>query len=378
MNDETALLRAIAAHPDEDTPRLAYADYLDEKGNGPRATFIRGQIELARQKEDSLHRREVAFRCRRLLDAHEEQWLEPRNAFRLDWNWARGFVETFTTSPPELDRQDAALFRTHPFRRLWVWELDGRADGLERVPADNRLTALDLIGNDLSVNQLKKLARMRHFPHLRELGLMFNALRDTAVKVLCGEPFFQRLDLIRLGANPFTDRGRDQLRAHFGNRVSFAHDREPDRLYTLKDDILDVGWGNDLTQLVLLADEEVLRVAEFDHAGNLLRTEERRLHHPAGADYHRRKINRESAANAWLEERGHRSATIRMKRFQFPDGLGLMPFSAWAADAFEIGEPVYPDQRDHVARWLKWGHYRVTFGPDRYLWFDRQGDVTDR
>ena len=30
---EAALLRAIAAMPDEDTPRLVYADYLDEEGN---------------------------------------------------------------------------------------------------------------------------------------------------------------------------------------------------------------------------------------------------------------------------------------------------------------------------------------------------------
>ena len=56
MSDEAALLRAIAAHPDEDTPRLAYADWLDEHGNPTnRAAFIRGQIELSRLKDDSLH-----------------------------------------------------------------------------------------------------------------------------------------------------------------------------------------------------------------------------------------------------------------------------------------------------------------------------------
>src|SRR5436190_17420769 len=125
MNDETALLRAIAAHPDEDTPRLASADYIEERGQTDRAAFIRGQIEYARQKDDSPHRREVAFRCRQLLDAHEDEWLEPRDAFSFDWNWSRGFVETFTTSPPDLDVQGAALFDTHPFRRLWVWELEG-------------------------------------------------------------------------------------------------------------------------------------------------------------------------------------------------------------------------------------------------------------
>ena len=50
MSDEDALLAAIAAHPDEDTPRLMYADWLDEHGQPVRAEFIRVQIELARKE----------------------------------------------------------------------------------------------------------------------------------------------------------------------------------------------------------------------------------------------------------------------------------------------------------------------------------------
>lgn len=378
MSDKTALLRAIAAHPDEDTPRLAFADYLDETGNADRAAFIRGQIELARLKDDSMHRREVAFRCRQLLDAHEEAWLDPRDAFSFDWNWSRGFVETFATSPADLDMQDAGLFRTHPFRRLWVWELNGNADGVELIPAGNNLTALDLIGNNLNVNQLKKLAKMKHLPHLRELGLMFNALRDTAVKVLCGEPFFQRLELIRLGANPFTERGRDRLREHFGARVTFAHDREPDRLYTLQDDRFRVGWGNEFTQFFLLAGEHRQRLALFDHAGHLLRTEERDVSHPVGADYRARAINREAARDKWLEELGYRSATIKVKRFQFADGVGLTPFNWWA-EAFDgQHRSQRPGLESSVERWLEWGQYRIDVGyPGGDVWLDRSGEVTD-
>jgi uncharacterized protein (TIGR02996 family) len=376
MNDENALLRAIAAHPDEDTPRLAFADYLEEHGNPDRAAFIRGQVELARLSEDSLHRREVAFKCRQLLDAHEEEWLEPRDAFSFDWHWSRGFVDTLTTSPPDLDHQDSALFRVYPFRRVWVWELNGSADGLELVPFDNRITALELIGNNLNVTQLKKLAKMKHFTHVRELGLMFNALRDTAVKVLCGEPFFQRLQLIRLGANPFTDRGRDQLRAHFGDRVSFAHDREPERLYTLQDERLRVGWGKDFTQFHLLAGEERQRLALFDHAGNLLRLEERAVPHSPGADYHARAVNRETMRDKWLEELGYQSRTIKVKRFQFADGVGLTPFNWWA-DVFDGREPApHAHMRDSVERWLERGQYRYNLGHGDNG-FDRSGEVTD-
>jgi len=41
MNDGDALLKAILAHPEEDTPRLIYADWLQENGQHDRAEFIR-------------------------------------------------------------------------------------------------------------------------------------------------------------------------------------------------------------------------------------------------------------------------------------------------------------------------------------------------
>lgn len=48
-DDGTALLAAIAAHPDEDTPRLMLADELEATGDGARAELIRVQCELARR-----------------------------------------------------------------------------------------------------------------------------------------------------------------------------------------------------------------------------------------------------------------------------------------------------------------------------------------
>ena len=50
MTDGDALLAAIRVHPDEDVPRLAYADWLDENGQPERAAFIRVQVELARKE----------------------------------------------------------------------------------------------------------------------------------------------------------------------------------------------------------------------------------------------------------------------------------------------------------------------------------------
>ncbi len=48
MTDEDALLRAAAAAPDDDTPRLIFADWLDDHGESERAAFVRTQLDLAR------------------------------------------------------------------------------------------------------------------------------------------------------------------------------------------------------------------------------------------------------------------------------------------------------------------------------------------
>ena len=86
MSDEEALLAAIRDNPDEDTPRLAYADWLDENATGEaeraRAEFIRVQIELetlpkfgealTEERRDTLTARESE-----LLGRHGAHWLGP-------------------------------------------------------------------------------------------------------------------------------------------------------------------------------------------------------------------------------------------------------------------------------------------------------------
>jgi uncharacterized protein (TIGR02996 family) len=48
MTTDGLLLKAVFANPDDDLPRLVYADWLDENGQGERAEFVRVQCELAK------------------------------------------------------------------------------------------------------------------------------------------------------------------------------------------------------------------------------------------------------------------------------------------------------------------------------------------
>jgi uncharacterized protein (TIGR02996 family) len=46
--DSVGLLKAIIDDPQDDLPRLAFADWCEENGDDTRAEFIRVQVELAR------------------------------------------------------------------------------------------------------------------------------------------------------------------------------------------------------------------------------------------------------------------------------------------------------------------------------------------
>ena len=75
MTDHDALVRAICANPDDDTPRLVYADYLDEIDEAGRGAFVRAQVELARTPPWE----PFAVYCRH----RRTDWSEHGGAFRL-------------------------------------------------------------------------------------------------------------------------------------------------------------------------------------------------------------------------------------------------------------------------------------------------------
>jgi uncharacterized protein (TIGR02996 family) len=138
MTPDNPFLLALLADPDDDTLRLALADWLDENDQSPRAEFVRVQIELARGVRDRDRRRELELRQRDLLIAHDVEWTQPlADALRLKpgawggWVFRRGFVEYFRLSPYTLVTDGPKLARLTPVRELYflnapipdVWKL---------------------------------------------------------------------------------------------------------------------------------------------------------------------------------------------------------------------------------------------------------------
>ena len=73
MNNHNPFLDAIRETDSDDTPRLIYADWLEERGD-PRAEFIRVQCELAKLQPYHERYAELHPREQELLDQYEAQW----------------------------------------------------------------------------------------------------------------------------------------------------------------------------------------------------------------------------------------------------------------------------------------------------------------
>src|SRR5262249_1103646 len=161
----------------------------------------------------------------------------------------RGFVEKIGLMAEDLEQQAAELFESLPARRLWVTELLGDVGCLSLIPADNKLTDLDLCGNALDADALRDLAGLSTLAQLRALGVLFTGIEDEDARPLCELPFFQRLSLLRCGGNPLSDATRQRLHEHFGHRVSFLAARDADHLYSIQNERFITGFGGDHTQI---------------------------------------------------------------------------------------------------------------------------------
>ena len=234
MSTADALLRAVIDRPDDDLPRLAYADALDESGDTARAEFVRAQVELARRPDHDPARPALEDREHDLLAAHEADWLgelvgparppEPRvtsralpggqtrvtTAYRrvprvVEWGWDRGFVREVAADPFSLVELGPALFAAHPLIRWRVTHTDfvTNRDLTEagRASWAGRLEALDFAGWPDAVDELVTFLRWADLGRLRELDLTGRPGLVALPATLAAAPFRDRLQVLRCGGS---------------------------------------------------------------------------------------------------------------------------------------------------------------------------------
>jgi uncharacterized protein (TIGR02996 family) len=75
VEEESAFLRAIADAPDDDAPRLVYADWLEERGD-PRADYVRVVAQIAGRVRQVISWEDLKPRFLAACDAAPEEWRE--------------------------------------------------------------------------------------------------------------------------------------------------------------------------------------------------------------------------------------------------------------------------------------------------------------
>jgi uncharacterized protein (TIGR02996 family) len=202
------LYHAICAYPDEDTPRLAFADLLDEEGDPLRAEFIRTQVELAKVPEyDPLWVKCRQFDPNAILGHGMAHTLRPLPADGVFWGspaslgFRRGFpwfvrVERF----PVFATHAPAVFELAPVRAAHV---SSRA-GISRL-ADcahlARLTRLECSDTRLDGEAATRLGNSEHGTNLTELSFEQDGIEPDGLRALIESPLFPRLAALELKSN---------------------------------------------------------------------------------------------------------------------------------------------------------------------------------
>jgi uncharacterized protein (TIGR02996 family) len=229
-----ALTAAILATPDDDLPRLVYADWCEENNQADRAEFIRIQCNLARADHLNLDQRlALTIREKVLLGSHSQRWLEPLRqkgepllSARTHGQFRRGFVEVVWMPAAWFNKKADKLFARCPVRELRV-TLTSETDFNWLMVSDavTRLESLDLsdrrLGNHAPLNfrlyadrwQPGKLKRLRlRACQIDDLGA--EMLEQIPVEVF--DP-----DELDLSLNPISEKAMQRLRRRFGDTLRF-------------------------------------------------------------------------------------------------------------------------------------------------------------
>jgi uncharacterized protein (TIGR02996 family) len=246
MPRHEAFLKAVIDAPDDDAPRLIYADWLEENGGAARAEFIRVQCEVANLPDGDPRKKLLKNRAAALLKSHrhiwdppvfqalgrlashdalpQEKWflllplrqrisrvLSPSSA-RGALEYRRGFVGAVELGMREFLDQAEALFRIAPVQTIRFW-----SGSPERIPAIlaspllRRVRELELSAQELDDSDMVDLAGRAALGGLTSLNLSYNRIGPSGAVALCTSPCLTGLQELVLSMNPIGNAGARAL-----------------------------------------------------------------------------------------------------------------------------------------------------------------------
>jgi len=208
MNDRDALFAAILAHPDEDTPRLALADWLEDNGNAKYAKFIRKQIELANVEEWEAPWIHAWNNDRDALTGYRLKTFEPRLPKDLEWPSLTAYRRGF---PWQVESKGVAPFLKHadkltaqiPLQALTVhgtedWQNPIDLSALLVSPHMARLKHLGFSLVNLTADAIKQMQACPHRCGLNSLTFAFTEFGRGAIQAFCNSPLIEQLETLHI------------------------------------------------------------------------------------------------------------------------------------------------------------------------------------
>lgn len=212
MDDRQALLLATVANPDEDTPRLALADWLEEHGDAhdrARAEYIRLQCQIAHVKESSPSPPTIQLLAwaEDLHRQHARAWMGPLWEMTGDGYRAREFDRGllrwwYTTAGGFLKKsQQTVLCEWFPrlgVATLMLTEKSARAKHVAQSPALGWASCLSWRRSQLNDEALQALAASPHASRISVLDIDHPHCTDSGLEALAVStcwPNLQRLGL---------------------------------------------------------------------------------------------------------------------------------------------------------------------------------------
>ena len=211
MSDNKArgFLEDIIAHPDDDTPRLVFADWLEEEqGDSARAEFIRVQIERARLPKWDARQVRLRLREQALLEQYEGKWKEELpDIGGMDWEgFRRGFVATANfDSFTKLREKAGDCWAAAPIEAVSIrWpRRDESSETIAPIPG---LRELSIAARLVDQHDVARLAYLPLLSTLRALNIRNCNLGGEGFRQLVASPHLGNLTALRVPGNTIGNR----------------------------------------------------------------------------------------------------------------------------------------------------------------------------
>jgi uncharacterized protein (TIGR02996 family) len=219
MTPEEGFLQAVSEQPEDDAPRLIYADWLDENGEAAFAEFIRVQCELARHQQEDDRWLELKIR-------EEELWkqLEPRWRAQLVPRWGKDIFPPLRLSHFRrgLVEGGAVTVETDVFVREapgWIFLLGignftpggAMCDDFFACPQLWRVRAMNCERCNVQDSAMQGFAQARHFHNLRQIDFFRNYIGPAGIAAFARCPSLTNLTDLDLTENRLGPEGAAAL-----------------------------------------------------------------------------------------------------------------------------------------------------------------------